>query len=71
MADEIRVTVVATGIGTEKRPDITLVAGSKPAVVSSPQPASSAVKVEDKAASKLHENVEAKQQPSTAATLFF
>ncbi|MCX2788541.1 cell division protein FtsZ [Vibrio sp. Sgm 5] len=29
MTDEIRVTVVATGIGNEKKPDITLVAGGK------------------------------------------
>ncbi|QIA62525.1 cell division protein FtsZ [Vibrio astriarenae] len=29
MADEIRVTVVATGIGNERKPDITLVAGGK------------------------------------------
>lgn len=38
MADEIRVTVVATGIGNERKPEITLVAGgskTKPAPVSS------------------------------------
>ncbi|AXB30465.1 cell division protein FtsZ [Vibrio campbellii] len=36
MTDEIRVTVVATGIGNEKKPDITLVAGGK-AKVAAPQ----------------------------------
>ncbi|WP_428772950.1 cell division protein FtsZ [Vibrio sp.] len=38
MTDEIRVTVVATGIGNEKKPDITLVAGGKTSVASVSQP---------------------------------
>jgi cell division protein FtsZ len=45
MSDELRVTVVATGIGQERKPDITLVAGNQkqqpvtPAVAESkPQP---------------------------------
>ncbi len=66
MADEIRVTVVATGIGTEKRPDITLVAGGKPAQPQT-QSVQSAAKSEDKAASNLHENIEVKHQPATSA----
>ncbi|WP_282156546.1 cell division protein FtsZ [Vibrio diabolicus] len=37
MTDEIRVTVVATGIGNEKKPDITLVAGGKAKVAPTPQ----------------------------------
>jgi cell division protein FtsZ len=32
MTDEFRVTVVATGIGNEKKPEMTLVTGSKPKV---------------------------------------
>ncbi|TYW37777.1 cell division protein FtsZ [Vibrio cholerae] len=64
MADEIRVTVVATGIGNEKKPDITLVAGgkSKVAPVSAPVPS----RVEEKAAQPLHERVEVKTQPAAA-----
>ena len=38
MTDEIRVTVVATGIGNEKKPDITLVAGGKAKVASTAAP---------------------------------
>ncbi|PMO59512.1 cell division protein FtsZ [Vibrio breoganii] len=39
MSDEFRVTVVATGIGNEKKPEITLVgAASKPKVVATPEP---------------------------------
>ncbi|GAD80686.1 cell division protein FtsZ [Vibrio ezurae] len=40
MSDEFRVTVVATGIGNEKRPEITLVAGSasKPKAAPAPEP---------------------------------
>jgi len=70
MADEIRVTVVATGIGTEKRPDITLVAGGKPAMTAQPQAqaAQAAAKTEEKAASNLHDNIEVKHQPATAAS---
>ncbi|MGY0616651.1 cell division protein FtsZ [Vibrio sp. FJH11] len=37
MTDEIRVTVVATGIGNERKPDITLVAGGKAKVAAAPQ----------------------------------
>ncbi|MCF7355127.1 cell division protein FtsZ [Vibrio sp. CK2-1] len=39
MSDEIRVTVVATGIGNSHQPDITLVKGSSAKPVSAPQPA--------------------------------
>ncbi|SUP92135.1 peptidase M23 [Vibrio owensii] len=38
MTDEIRVTVVATGIGNEKKPDITLVAGGKAKVAPTAAP---------------------------------
>ncbi|ANO32081.1 cell division protein FtsZ [Vibrio breoganii] len=39
MSDEFRVTVVATGIGNEKKPEITLVgAASKPKAVATPEP---------------------------------
>ncbi|MDW6001734.1 cell division protein FtsZ [Vibrio mangrovi] len=73
MADEIRVTVVATGIGNEKKPDITLVAGGKansqstvsPQQTSIPQPAA---KVEEKAAPNLQGNIESKSQPSSAGS---
>lgn len=67
MSEEFRVTVVATGIGAEKKPEITLVAGSaakpKPAPVSSPsQPV--AAKAEEKSAQPLHKNEEVKPQPA-------
>ncbi|MFA0566790.1 cell division protein FtsZ [Vibrio gallaecicus] len=65
MTDEIRVTVVATGIGTEKKPDITLVAGGKAKVAATSQPqvtAQSAPKVEDKVAQPLQEKTEVKPQ---------
>ncbi|MGO2342717.1 MAG: cell division protein FtsZ [Vibrio litoralis] len=39
MSDEIRVTVVATGIGNSHQPDITLVKGGSAKPVSAPQPA--------------------------------
>jgi cell division protein FtsZ len=40
MTDEFRVTVVATGIGNEKKAEITLVTGSaKPKAVAEPKPA--------------------------------
>jgi len=73
MADEIRVTVVATGIGTERRPDITLVPSAKSAAPSTPhshvqQPVNTAAKVDEKVAPNMHENIEAKQQPSTSAS---
>ncbi|CAH7066167.1 cell division protein FtsZ [Vibrio chagasii] len=65
MTDEIRVTVVATGIGTERKPDITLVAGGKAKVAATPQPqvaAQAAPKVEDKVAQPLQEKTEVKPQ---------
>ncbi|CAH0541278.1 cell division protein FtsZ [Vibrio marisflavi] len=71
MSEEIRVTVVATGIGNERKPDITLVAGgkSKPAQpqqqVITPQ---SSVKVEEKPAQPLQGNNQVTPQPSTTAT---
>ncbi len=74
MADEIRVTVVATGIGNEKKPDITLVAGGKAKVApvaqpqtqpqAAPTPQVSVNKVEEKPAPTLHE----KPQPATQQT---
>ncbi|GHY90460.1 cell division protein FtsZ [Vibrio cholerae] len=64
MADEIRVTVVATGIGNEKKPDITLVAGGKSKVAPVSAPVTS--RVEEKAAQPLHERVEVKTQPAAA-----
>lgn len=64
MADEIRVTVVATGIGTEKKPDITLVAGGKSKVAAVSAPVTS--RVEEKAAQHLQERVEVKTQPAAA-----
>ncbi|EMW7170918.1 cell division protein FtsZ [Vibrio fluvialis] len=71
MADEIRVTVVATGIGNERKPDITLVAGGKAKPVQASQPQQVIVptaKVEEKAAQPLQERVEVKTQPATAAS---
>ncbi len=64
MADEIRVTVVAPGIGNEKKPDITLVAGGKSKVAPVSAPVTS--RVEEKAAQPLHERVEVKTQPAAA-----
>ncbi len=68
MTDEIRVTVVATGIGNEKKPDITLVAGGKAKVAPAPQaqPVQQAatVQVEEKPAQTL----QAKVQEKPAAT---
>lgn len=79
MADEIRVTVVATGIGNERKPDITLVAGGKAKVapVTQPQtqpqvtpaPQATATKVEEKPAPNLQEKPQVTtQQPSTTPT---
>ncbi|UUM31106.1 cell division protein FtsZ [Vibrio japonicus] len=79
MADEIRVTVVATGIGNERKPDITLVAGGKAKVapVTQPQtqpqvtpaPQAMATKVEEKPAPNLHEKPQVTtQQPTTTPT---
>ncbi|ELV8576037.1 cell division protein FtsZ [Vibrio vulnificus] len=67
MADEIRVTVVATGIGNDKKPDITLVSGGKAKVAQStaaPQPGVAA-KVEEKPAQTLQERPQVTPQPST------
>ncbi|UTV28084.1 cell division protein FtsZ [Photobacterium atrarenae] len=49
MSDELRVTVVATGIGKETKPDITLVTSSKPvqATATQEKPAAPAVAVEE------------------------
>ncbi len=44
MSDELRVTVVATGIGAEKKPDIQLV--SKPTSAPTPAPVAQEIKVE-------------------------
>ncbi|MEH0665306.1 cell division protein FtsZ [Vibrio scophthalmi] len=72
MADEIRVTVVATGIGNEKKPDITLVAGgkAKPVTQTQPQqtvtPQASVNKVEEKAAPTLQEKPQVSPQPTTS-----
>ncbi|SHO56711.1 cell division protein FtsZ [Vibrio quintilis] len=72
MADEIRVTVVATGIGNEKKPDITLVAGGKAnppqKAPQAPVTAPVAASEEKKVASNLQGNVETKPQPSQAKT---
>ena len=75
MADEIRVTVVATGIGNEKKPDITLVAGGKAKVApvaqpqvqpqTSPAPEASVNKVEEKPAPTLQEKPQVTPQPTT------
>ena len=76
MADEIRVTVVATGIGTEKKPDITLVAGGKTngASVAQPQTQPAAPtqqpavnKVEEKPAPSLQEKPQVTPQPTSSA----
>ncbi|BDR19301.1 cell division protein FtsZ [Vibrio diabolicus] len=60
MTDEIRVTVVATGIGNEKRPDITLVAGGKakvaPTPQAQPQQQAAATQAEEKPAQTLQNN---------------
>jgi len=58
MTEEFRVTVVATGIGAEKKPEITLVAGSaakpKPATLTTPVSQPIAAKAEEKSAQALH-----------------
>lgn len=60
MTDEIRVTVVATGIGNEKKPDITLVAGGKakvaPTPQAQPQQQAAATQTEEKPAQTLQNN---------------
>ncbi|BCL71145.1 Cell division protein ftsZ [Vibrio nigripulchritudo MADA3029] len=74
MTDEIRVTVVATGIGNEKKPEITLVTGaSKPQNTTPAQQAPApAAKVEEKTAQPLQANNlpkgdEVKSQPAAPA----
>ena len=71
MADEIRVTVVATGIGNEKKPDITLVAGGKAKVAAVAQPQAAANmtppsvnKMESKTASSLQDKPQVTTQPA-------
>ncbi|NNN42570.1 MULTISPECIES: cell division protein FtsZ [unclassified Vibrio] len=77
MTDEIRVTVVATGIGNEKKPDITLVAGGKakvaPTPQAQPQQQAAATQAEEKPAQTLQNNqVQEKPQvtpqPTNTAT---
>ncbi|MDV7104501.1 cell division protein FtsZ [Vibrio sp. TH_r3] len=66
MSEEFRVTVVATGIGAERKPEMTLVAGS----AAKPKPANAqpiAAKVEDKTAQVLHQKEELKPQQSTTS----
>jgi cell division protein FtsZ len=67
MSEEFRVTVVATGIGAEKKPEMTLVAGS----AAKPKPANSApvsqpiaAKTEEITAQPLHKKEEVKPQSS-------
>ncbi|MBL4828821.1 MAG: cell division protein FtsZ [Aliivibrio sp.] len=71
MTDEIRVTVVATGIGNEKKPDITLVTTSKAsqtAATTHNTAASTQAKPEEKAAQPLQaKNIEP-QSSAPAAT---
>ena len=71
MADEIRVTVVATGIGNERKPDITLVAGgkAKPAQQPVQTPIQQRVtKVEEKTAQPLQDKQQAASQSSGSAS---
>ncbi len=66
MTEEFRVTVVATGIGAEKKPEITLVAGSaakpKPAMAATPVSQPVAAKVDEKTAQPLHKKEGVKPQ---------
>ncbi|GAA5648046.1 MULTISPECIES: cell division protein FtsZ [Vibrio] len=76
MTEEIRVTVVATGIGNEKKPDITLVAGGKAKVapVAQPQqtapvvPQQPAAKVEEKPAQPLQQEKPQVSQPAASSS---
>ncbi len=72
MTDEIRVTVVATGIGNEKKPDITLVAGGKANVASTaqaqPQQQAMATQAEEKPAQTLQPQVQEKPQVTPQPT---
>ncbi|CAH0527074.1 cell division protein FtsZ [Vibrio hippocampi] len=71
MSDEIRVTVVATGIGNERKPDITLVTGGKAqtAPAQTTAPATPAASMEDNKAQTLHVNAKGSTEakPQTAA----
>ncbi|MEH6530175.1 MAG: cell division protein FtsZ [Photobacterium frigidiphilum] len=67
MSDELRVTVVATGIGKESKPDITLVTASKPVQAT---PAASVSVEETKSSSMMQSSVAAEsnvQQSASAA----
>ena len=66
MSDEIRVTVVATGIGNEKKPEITLVSGASAAKPKAPAQPAAAAKVEEKPAQTLHKKPEQPQQPAAS-----
>ncbi|NVC92524.1 cell division protein FtsZ [Vibrio natriegens] len=72
MTDEIRVTVVATGIGNEKKPDITLVAGGKakvaPTAQAQPQQQAMATQAEEKPAQTLQPQVQEKPQVTPQPT---
>ncbi|MDW2014372.1 cell division protein FtsZ, partial [Vibrio sp. Vb0301] len=71
MTDEIRVTVVATGIGNERKPDITLVAGGKAKVASAPQAQPqqvAATQAEEKPAQTLQNQVQEKPQVTPQPT---
>ncbi|CAG21517.1 cell division protein FtsZ [Photobacterium profundum] len=67
MSDELRVTVVATGIGKESKPDITLVTASKPVQAT---PAAPVSVEETKSSSMMQSSVATEsnvQQPASAA----
>jgi cell division protein FtsZ len=70
MTDEIRVTVVATGIGNEKKPEITLVTSAAKTQNSAPvqQPVSSAAKIEEKSAQSLQVNMLKNEEVSNQST---
>ncbi|MCG9701835.1 cell division protein FtsZ [Vibrio natriegens] len=72
MTDEIRVTVVATGIGNERKPDITLVAGGKakvaPTAQAQPQQQAMATQAEEKPAQTLQPQVQEKPQVTRQPT---
>ncbi|MCA2441988.1 cell division protein FtsZ, partial [Vibrio sp. 970] len=71
MTDEIRVTVVATGIGNERKPDITLVAGGTAKVASAPQAQPqqvAATQAEEKPAQTLQNQVQEKPQVTPQPT---
>ncbi|ALR16500.1 cell division protein FtsZ [Vibrio natriegens] len=72
MTDEIRVTVVATGIGNERKPDITLVAGGKakvaPTTQAQPQQQAMATQAEEKPAQTLQPQVQEKPQVTPQPT---